>query len=194
VDDLRKRVKEKWSTVELYLPSVSPAKFTPVMNMVQPGMVSAAYEGNRPSKVKVKLASDLILGIPVLSGTDPEEILKFFFRANQISELKLIPDSDFMMLLCSHPSWDELLMSLTLALNLAWHESSAATPASLFLGRDLNHPLGLKWKLLDLDLDNDPKCMEEYWDRALSHLRRARSGCSTKSPTPPIKKGTFPLS
>jgi hypothetical protein len=99
LDDLRKRVKEKWSTVELYLPSVSAAKFTPDMKPVQPGMDSVAGEGNRPSKVKIKLATDLISGIPVLSGTDPELILNFLIRANQIGDLKLIPDSDFMTLL-----------------------------------------------------------------------------------------------
>jgi hypothetical protein len=50
-----------------------------------------------------------------------------------------------------HTRWDDHLASLTLAFNTAWHESTAATPASLFLGRDLNHPLGLKWELADLD-------------------------------------------
>jgi hypothetical protein len=99
LDDLRKRVKEKWSTVELYLPSVSPAKFTPDMKPVQPGMDSVACEGNRPSKVKIKLATDLISGIPALSGADPELILNFLIRTKQIGDLKLIPDSDFMTLL-----------------------------------------------------------------------------------------------
>jgi hypothetical protein len=42
-----------------------------------------------------------------------------------------------------HTHWDEHLSSLAIAFNSAWHESNAATPASLFLDRELNHPLGL---------------------------------------------------
>jgi transposase InsO family protein len=73
-----------------------------------------------------------------------------------------------------HNRWDEHLSSLALAFNSAWHESTAATPASLFLGRELNHPLGLKWNLGELELNNDPKEMEEFWESALSNLRKAR--------------------
>jgi hypothetical protein len=43
-----------------------------------------------------------------------------------------------------HVSWDENLPSLTMAFNTAWHESTGSTPALLFLGRELNHPSGLK--------------------------------------------------
>jgi hypothetical protein len=39
----------------------------------------------------------------------------------------------------------------------------------------LNHPLGLKWKLFELELDKDAKSMEEYWETALSNLRKARA-------------------
>jgi transposase InsO family protein len=56
-----------------------------------------------------------------------------------------------------HNRWDEHLPSLAMAFNSAWHESTAATPASLFLGRELNHPLGLKWKLHELELGKDQK-------------------------------------
>jgi transposase InsO family protein len=72
-----------------------------------------------------------------------------------------------------HTRWDEHLSSLALAFNSAWHESTAATPASLFLGRELNHPLGLKWKLSELELNNNPKGIEEFWETALSNLRKA---------------------
>lgn len=46
-----------------------------------------------------------------------------------------------------HTHWDDHIAPLLLAFNSAWHESTGATPASLFLGREMNHPLGLKWKL-----------------------------------------------
>jgi transposase InsO family protein len=74
-----------------------------------------------------------------------------------------------------HTRWDHHLPSLTLAFNTAWHESTAATPASLFLGRDLNHPLGLKWKLADLDLDKGVKDARTFWQDALANLRKARA-------------------
>jgi hypothetical protein len=51
-----------------------------------------------------------------------------------------------------HTHWDDHLASLALAFNSAWHESTATTPASLFLGRELNHPLGLKWEFAELDM------------------------------------------
>jgi hypothetical protein len=62
----------------------------------------------------------------------------------------------------------------------AWHESTAATPASLFLGRDVNHPLALKWKLFELDLDRDSKNLEEFWETALSNLRKARARVASR--------------
>jgi hypothetical protein len=74
-----------------------------------------------------------------------------------------------------HTQWDEHLPSLTIAFNSAWHESTAAIPASLFLGRELNHPLGLKWKFSELELDNDSRTVEEFWEAALANLRKART-------------------
>jgi len=44
--------------------------------------------------------------------------------------------------------WDENLPYFQMALNSAVHESTNQTPASVFLGRELNHPLMLKWDLL----------------------------------------------
>jgi hypothetical protein len=40
-----------------------------------------------------------------------------------------------------HIRWDENLPSLSIAFNSAWHESTGMTPAKLFLGRDMKHPL-----------------------------------------------------
>jgi hypothetical protein len=79
-----------------------------------------------------------------------------------------------------HTHWDNYLGSLTLAFNSAWHESTAATPASPFLGRDVNHPLALKWKLFELDLDKDSKNLEEFWETALSNLRKARASVASR--------------
>jgi hypothetical protein len=64
-----------------------------------------------------------------------------------------------------HTRWDEHLSSLTLAFNSALHESTAATPALLFLGRELNHPLGLKWELNNLTLGQDVTSKEIFDSR-----------------------------
>jgi rRNA processing protein Krr1/Pno1 len=39
----------------------------------------------------------------------------------------------------------------------------------------VNHPLALKWKLFELDLGRDTKNLEEFWETALSNLRKARA-------------------
>jgi hypothetical protein len=62
-----------------------------------------------------------------------------------------------------------------MAFNSAWHESTAATPSPLFVGRELNHPLGHKWRLYELELGIDSKGANEYWETALASLRRARA-------------------
>jgi hypothetical protein len=48
------------------------------------------------------------------------------------------------------------------------------TPAFLFLGRELNHPLGLKWRLTDLDLQQSSTDTKVFWERALANLKKAR--------------------
>jgi hypothetical protein len=73
-----------------------------------------------------------------------------------------------------HTRWDENLASLAMAFNSAWHESTGATPASLFLGRELNHPLGLRWELSELDLQQPPLDTKVFWERALENLNKAR--------------------
>jgi hypothetical protein len=61
-----------------------------------------------------------------------------------------------------------------MAFNTAWHEITGATPALLFLGREINHPLGLKWELSELDLQLSPSDTKVYWEKALVNLKRAR--------------------
>jgi hypothetical protein len=73
-----------------------------------------------------------------------------------------------------HVRWDENLPSLSMAFNSAWHESTGATPAKLFLGRELSHPLELKWELFNLDLQQGTEDVQKYWEEALGNLKRAR--------------------
>jgi hypothetical protein len=88
LSDLRKRVNEKWTAIEHYLPSQSAAKSSLLTESVPQNIDSIAYRGNCLNKVKIKLATDLISSIPVLSDTDPEKILKFLIRARKVFELK----------------------------------------------------------------------------------------------------------
>ena len=104
LDDLRKRVKEKWTAIEPCLPFPSTAKSSVVTKPVLQSTDSVGYQGYCLNKVKLKLATDLISAIPVLSVTDPEEILTFLIRAKGVFDLKLVSDSEFMALLVSRTS------------------------------------------------------------------------------------------
>jgi hypothetical protein len=61
-----------------------------------------------------------------------------------------------------------------MAFNSAWHESTGSTPPLLILGQETNHPLGLRWELSELDLQQPPQGTHKFWERALPNLRRAR--------------------
>jgi hypothetical protein len=104
LDDFRKRVKEKWTAIEPCLPSPNAAKSSVVTKPVLQSTDSVGYQGYCLNKVKIKLAADLILAIPVLSGTEPEEVLNFLIRAKEVLHLKLVSDSDFIALMVSRTS------------------------------------------------------------------------------------------
>jgi hypothetical protein len=121
LDDLRRRVREKWTTIEACLPSPGSPKFSPIAESGQPGTDASVSPRNNASKVRLKLVTDLVQGIPVLSGTDPEAILKFLIRVNQIWELKLISDAEFLAVLIGRTS--ERIMQILgthLAMQNAW--------------------------------------------------------------------------
>jgi hypothetical protein len=39
----------------------------------------------------------------------------------------------------------------------------------------LNHPLGLKWKLSELEMDQDSGSTKDFWEKALANLKKARA-------------------
>jgi hypothetical protein len=86
------------------LPSPSAARSSVVTKPVLQSTDPVGYQGYCLNKVKIKLATDLISAIPVLSGTDPEEVLKFLIRAKEVLDLKLVSDSEFMALMVSRTS------------------------------------------------------------------------------------------
>lgn len=73
-----------------------------------------------------------------------------------------------------HQAWDQNLHWFQVAFNSSQHDSTGTTPASLFLGREITHPLQLAWKLDHL-VPQDPKApTEERWQKALEALQHAQ--------------------
>jgi hypothetical protein len=117
LDDLRRRVGEKLSTIEACLPSPGLPKSSQIAESGQPGTDATVSPRNDASKVRLKL----VQGIPVLTGTDPEAILKFLIRVNQIWELKLISDAEFLAVLISRTSGRVMqILGTHLAMLNAW--------------------------------------------------------------------------
>jgi hypothetical protein len=102
LDDLRRRVKEKWSVIEPFLPSASmTAKFTPGTEPEFQATDSLTMEGSYVRKMKLKLLADMVKNVPFLTDTDPERVLKFLIAAKEVHDLKLVGDSEFIALLIS---------------------------------------------------------------------------------------------
>ena len=104
LDDLRKRVKDKWTVIEPYLPPHSTAKFTQATSPMQSVVDSVTNVVTPLNKIKVKIVNELIASIPTLSGTDPEQIIQFLIRASEVLELRLLPDSEIMAFLITRTS------------------------------------------------------------------------------------------
>jgi hypothetical protein len=105
LDELRKRLKEKWKVLETYLPPQSTDKSEVAMHTagvsdtkVQCSNVHdhASYSQN---KLRGKVATDLVKNIPVLSDTEPESVFKFLVRAREVFDLNLVTDVEFLALL-----------------------------------------------------------------------------------------------
>jgi hypothetical protein len=64
LDDIRKRVNDRWSVIEPFLPSTSSAKPIQTIDSNQAALDSGFVQASSLGKVKVKLASELIAVIP----------------------------------------------------------------------------------------------------------------------------------
>lgn len=86
--------------------------------------------------------------------------------------------------------WDQHLSWFQVAFNSAIHSSTKTTPAQLFLGRPIQHPLELHWDLANLlNQRIPPPSLEQEWSRALNNLREARAARelrynANREPTP----------
>jgi hypothetical protein len=82
LDDLRKRLK-KWKALETYLPPQSTDKSEVAMHTAGVSDIkvkcSDVHENvsYSQSKLRGKVATDLVKNIPVLSDTEPESVFKF---------------------------------------------------------------------------------------------------------------------
>lgn len=74
----------------------------------------------------------------------------------------------------NHTCWDFFLPYIQSAFNSSWHSATRCTPSSLFLGREISHPLLLAW---NIDLDDNaflqPADMEKRWVAAFNALKQA---------------------
>lgn len=75
----------------------------------------------------------------------------------------------------SHKIWDEFLGDLTFAFNTSVHESTLYSPAKLFLGRLIPHPLNNIWELPNCVLDTScsDHDLRQHWTKAVQNLNKA---------------------
>jgi hypothetical protein len=105
LDELRKRLKEKWKTLEGYLPPQSTDKSevsthaASVSDVKSQSCDLSSQVTYFQIKSRGKVATDLVKNIPVLSDTEPESVFKFLVRAREVYDLKLVTDAEFLALL-----------------------------------------------------------------------------------------------
>lgn len=73
-----------------------------------------------------------------------------------------------------HKTWDQNIHFFELAYNTSTHSSTGFSPAKLFLGREIKHPLDLAWNLSELVPDDPEANTEDLWQAAVTNLRKAR--------------------
>jgi hypothetical protein len=69
--------------------------------------------------------------------------------------------------------WDNDLPCLSMAFNTALHESTHATPDSLFLGREMRCPLRVRWDLSPVYSDQVRSTDRSFWLAAYDRLKQA---------------------
>lgn len=78
-----------------------------------------------------------------------------------------------------HNQWDRNLHFIQFGFNTAWHEATQSTPCKLFLGRDLQDPLGLNWEV-PVNVPGPPENIDIEWREAIDHMVQARNRVATK--------------
>ena len=70
--------------------------------------------------------------------------------------------------------WDEDLLWLSLAFNIAVHDSTRRTPDLLFWAREMKCPLGVRWDLTPVNNANGNSTNHSFWTEAYRNLQIAR--------------------
>ncbi|PNF25747.1 hypothetical protein B7P43_G12985 [Cryptotermes secundus] len=101
LDELRKRLKEKWRALEVCLPPQITDKFAASTDVAGPSAIkSQAGEVHAQSSyAQSKLRVSELVSIPILTDTEPERVFRFLVRAKQFYDLKLVTDVEFLALL-----------------------------------------------------------------------------------------------
>lgn len=73
-----------------------------------------------------------------------------------------------------HNKWDENLHYVQFGFNTAWHEATQTTPSKLFLGRDLQDPLGLRWEV-PVNAPGPPVNLDMEWREAINQMIKAKN-------------------
>jgi hypothetical protein len=73
----------------------------------------------------------------------------------------------------SQKVWDEDLPWLSMAFNTAVHESTQATPDTLFLGREMRCPLGVRWDLSPINSGRVNSTDRSFWSEVYRNLKQA---------------------
>jgi hypothetical protein len=105
LNELRKRLKDKWRLVETYLPPQSTDKSEVAVHTA--GSSNVKIEGGHVHehgsyyqiKLKGNVVTGLVKNVPVLSSTEPEAVFAFLVRASEIHRSNLVCDEEFLALL-----------------------------------------------------------------------------------------------
>ncbi|PNF41498.1 hypothetical protein B7P43_G13234 [Cryptotermes secundus] len=62
------------------------------------------------SKLRGNMVSDLVKSIPTLTGTEPEQVFRFLVRAEEVYDLKLVTDGEFLALLVARTTGRVMLI------------------------------------------------------------------------------------
>jgi hypothetical protein len=103
LDELRKRLKEKWRMVEQFLPprstEESVASLGDAGRQGGPGSDVYAQASYAQCKLRGKVVTDLVRNMPILLNTEPESVFGFLARAQEVYDLRLVTDGEFLALL-----------------------------------------------------------------------------------------------
>jgi hypothetical protein len=139
LDELRKRLKDKWKALETYLPAKSADKSQVAMHTA--GVSDTKVQGGdvhdhvsyAQIKLRGKKATDLGKNIPVFSDTEPASVFKFLIRARKVYDLNPVTDAEFLGLLVARTTGRlTQVISVHLSASSKW-ESVCSETLSTFL-------------------------------------------------------------